>query len=315
MSNTKEQGNEANVSNVMKHPDGSVHESVLVPSSPGSSSPSSFEESEDGGNQLSGDTPNQLVVYEPTKSPSRSARRFSSASKKLPFIGAFTVQCADCFQWRLMPSKEKYEEIRECILQRPFTCEMAREWRPDIRCNDPTDISQDGSRLWALDKPNIAQPPPGWQRLLHIRGEGCTRFADVYYVAPSGKRFRSMVEIQKYLAEHPEYVAEGIKLSQFSFQIPIPLREDYVRKRPARVSSGTKAPDATEAKPVTWIAPEDPTDLQLQLGRKSEPSGSGDPPSKKPRKSPLLNIDLNAENPEDHPEIDLEKTGESSDGS
>lgn len=101
-------------------------------------------------------------------------------SRVLPSIGAFTVQCANCFKWRLIPTKEKYEEIREHILELPFYCKTAQAWRPDISCDDPPDISQDGSRLWAIDKPNIAQPPPGWQRLLRIRGEGGSKFADVY---------------------------------------------------------------------------------------------------------------------------------------
>ncbi|AQK98217.1 Methyl-CpG-binding domain-containing protein 2 [Zea mays] len=89
-----------------------------------------------------------------------------------PSIGAFTVQCAKCFKLRLIPTKEKYEEIRERIIQEPFVCKRAREWRPDVTCNDPEDISQDGSRLWAIDKPNIAQPPHGWERQIRIRGEG-----------------------------------------------------------------------------------------------------------------------------------------------
>lgn len=33
--------------------------------------------------------------------------------------------------------------------------------------------------------------------------------------------------------EHPEYT-NGVTLSQFSFQIPKPLQENYVRKRPPR---------------------------------------------------------------------------------
>uniref|UniRef100_A0A0A9D2Q2 MBD901 n=1 Tax=Arundo donax TaxID=35708 RepID=A0A0A9D2Q2_ARUDO len=92
-----------------------------------------------------------------------------------PSIGAFTVQCAKCFKWRLIPTKEKYEQIRERIIQEPFVCKRAREWRPHVTCDDPEDISQDGSRLWAIDKPNIAQPPPGWERQIRIRGEGGTK--------------------------------------------------------------------------------------------------------------------------------------------
>lgn len=134
------------------------------------------------------DQSNQLIIYNPEHSNDESQDALAvsenmenhSANRILPSIGAFTVQCATCFKWRLIPTKEKYEEIRENILQEPFVCERAREWRPDILCEDPEDISQDGSRLWAIDKPNIAQPPPGWERLLRIRGEGSTKFADVY---------------------------------------------------------------------------------------------------------------------------------------
>ncbi|RRT39496.1 hypothetical protein B296_00059087 [Ensete ventricosum] len=110
----------------------------------------------------------------------KSVLASNPSGRVLPSVGAFTIQCAACFKWRLIPTKEKYEEIRENILQEPFVCDRARDWRSDVSCDDPTDISQDGSRLWAIDKPNIAQPPPGWERLLRIRGEGSTRFADMY---------------------------------------------------------------------------------------------------------------------------------------
>ena len=154
-------------------------------------------EDDDDDNHSYDNTSNQLVVYdpvansatevEPAPDPLRYQRpSFSGYSatnappRVLPSVGAFTVQCANCFKWRLIPTKEKYEEIREHILEQPFVCETAREWRPNVSCDDPADISQDGSRLWAIDKPNIAQPPAGWQRLLRIRGEGSTKFADVY---------------------------------------------------------------------------------------------------------------------------------------
>lgn len=144
-------------------------------------------------NESSGNANNQLVLYDPSihdggeivplsSEPPlrRSPFPFHSTSRVLPSVGAFTVQCANCFKWRLIPTKQKYEEIREHILEQPFVCETAREWRPSISCDDEPDIIQDGSRLWAIDKPNIAQPPPGWQRLLRIRGAGSTKFADVY---------------------------------------------------------------------------------------------------------------------------------------
>ncbi|XP_073277920.1 methyl-CpG-binding domain-containing protein 2-like [Primulina huaijiensis] len=218
----------------------------------------------------------------------------------LPSIGAFTVQCANCFKWRLIPTKEKYEEIREHIMEQPFICENAREWRPDISCDDPPDITQDGSRLWAIDKPSIAQPPPGWQRLLRIRGEGSTRFADVYYVAPSGKRLRSTVEIQRYLNEHPKCVEEGVRLSQFSFQIPKPLQENYVRKRPTRPAppNGGGDPsmpgslDPSEVKAIEWRKSDVGTELHVSGPRLSTPNFDAPglnpeiQPSKKKRKLP-----------------------------
>ncbi|KAL3644250.1 Methyl-CpG binding domain [Castilleja foliolosa] len=229
----------------------------------------------------------QLVLYDPSvinsntengpkpinhQPPFQRPHPFSDqAQRVLPSVGAFTVQCANCFKWRFIPTKEKYEKIRENIMEQPFLCETAREWRYDISCDDAPDITQDGSRLWAIDKPSIAQPPPGWQRLLRIRGEGSTKFADVYYVAPTGKRFRSMVEIQKYLFEHPKYISEGVNMSQFSFQTPKPLQENYVRKRPLRpapldaagypVMPGYLPP--SEVKTITWISPEVDTNLQL----------------------------------------------------
>ncbi|KAJ8562404.1 hypothetical protein K7X08_011698 [Anisodus acutangulus] len=57
--------------------------------------------------------------------------------------------------------------------------------------------------------------------------------AEKYYVTPSGKQLRSKVQIQKYLEQHPEYVAQGVKDTQFLFQIPRPLQQNYVKKRPA----------------------------------------------------------------------------------
>ncbi|ESW24988.1 hypothetical protein PHAVU_004G177500 [Phaseolus vulgaris] len=242
------------------------------------------------------DVSNQLVVYDPVANgndaielapdplqcepPMLTRKPSHSVPRILPSVGAFTVQCAFCFKWRLVPTKEKYEEIREHILEQPFVCEKAREWRSDVSCDDPEDISQDGSRIWAIDKPNIAQPPAGWERLLRIRAEGSSKFADIYYVAPSGKRLRSMIEIQKFLSEHPEYARDGVTLSQFSFQIPKPLQENYVRKRPARLTSSYEVPGPVEheqVSPLAWIDPEGHADFDAGRLRLSSPfTGSHD---------------------------------------
>lgn len=42
----------------------------------------------------------------------------------------------------------------------------------------------------------------------------------------------------RYLLQHPEYMEAGVTMSQFSFQTPKPLQENYVRKRaPARLTT------------------------------------------------------------------------------
>lgn len=190
----KEANDHSSNSGLSGHLSSTLQEPIEVSSS---SQEHDSHETEDIDYQKSENTSKQLVLYDPVANgigelvpvpqpvqcqPPAFTRHstLNMPSRVLPSVGAFTVQCASCFKWRLIPTKEKYEEIREHILEQPFFCGTARDWRPDISCDDPTDISQDGSRLWAIDKPNIAQPPRGWQRLLRIRGEGSTKFADVY---------------------------------------------------------------------------------------------------------------------------------------
>ncbi|TMW89408.1 hypothetical protein EJD97_017221 [Solanum chilense] len=54
----------------------------------------------------------------------------------------FVVQCSKFFKWRYIPIEERYEKIREHLLECPFYCEDAREWRPSISCDDIPDITQ-----------------------------------------------------------------------------------------------------------------------------------------------------------------------------
>ncbi|KAG5628111.1 hypothetical protein H5410_013329 [Solanum commersonii] len=136
--------------------------------------------------------------------------------KPLTAPGAFAVQCARCFKWRYIPTKEKYEEIREHILERPFYYESGLKW--------------------AIDVPNIPQPPPGCERLIKFRTKGGIRLADdVYYDSPSGKRLTPKMKLKiflpRYLEQYPEDATQSVKLKKFSFQTPRPLEEDYVKKR------------------------------------------------------------------------------------
>ncbi|KAI8573694.1 hypothetical protein RHMOL_Rhmol01G0297100 [Rhododendron molle] len=146
---------------------------------------SAVEDNAEEGSKSSEDARKQLVIYDPAVNGAheieaaldpneyqpRNTFPFTSSSVLLSSMGALTVQCANCFKWRLVPTKEKYEEIREHISEEPFSCETA---------------------LYR------------------------------YYIAPSGKRLRSMVEIQRYLLQHPEYMEAGVTMSQFSYQTPKP---------------------------------------------------------------------------------------------
>eukprot|EP00250_Pteridium_aquilinum_P006671 c16539_g1_i1 orf=436-1158(+) len=152
-----------------------------------------------------------------------------SATRILPTIKAFSAQCSACLKWRLIPTKELYEEIRQTVTEKPFFCSRASSWRPQASCNDPSDMSQDASLLWAIDKPDIPLAPEGWERLLCFRGEGSGKFADVYYRSPTGTRLRSMRDVERFLAEHPEYINAGVNKSQFSFVKPKPLHP--IKKR------------------------------------------------------------------------------------
>ncbi|GJN15718.1 hypothetical protein PR202_gb02655 [Eleusine coracana subsp. coracana] len=191
----------------------------------------------------------------------------------------------------ICPSPEKRQKV--------LSDKDAREWKPDVACDDPSEVSQDGSLIWAMDQHNIPQTPPGWERLIMIRSKGCSQFADVtwilvpaeqkyeefyeqieedpftkYYTSPAGNKLRSINEVDKYLKANLEYAAQGVKLSQFSFKILAPAKPGYVRKRTKSRNDGTK-PLLTEVHLITREAlatHEDPGDTS-QLAPYSE-----DPP-------------------------------------
>jgi hypothetical protein len=99
--------------------------------------------------------------------------------KKIKYsIDTYAVQCGKCLKWRLIPTKIKYDEIRDKSRHVPFLCEHVHGWKPGVSCDDPADISQDVG-FWAIDRPCIYQTPPGWERTISIRSEGCSTFADV----------------------------------------------------------------------------------------------------------------------------------------
>ncbi|TVT97834.1 hypothetical protein EJB05_56890, partial [Eragrostis curvula] len=115
----------------------------------------------------------RLDSLSPTAATSaRTSARRPRVGEKLLEFRALDFRCANCYKWRVIPSKEKYEELRESICQEPFVCErahVAHEWNHVLSCNDTEDMSPNGSMEWAIDMPNIAKPPPGWDReVLHF---------------------------------------------------------------------------------------------------------------------------------------------------
>ncbi|XP_023635603.1 putative methyl-CpG-binding domain protein 12 isoform X2 [Capsella rubella] len=155
----------------------------------------------------------------------------SNNTPKMPFIKELMVQCGRCLKWRLIPSMQKYEILREKHVESPLFCEAASEWEPNMSCEVPG--YETSCDIWAIDAPSIPSPPSGWRRLVQVRREYEKTFADVYYYPPaplSNIRLRSQSEVKKFLESHPEYTREGVNMSQFSFKSPKRL-EDYMKKR------------------------------------------------------------------------------------
>uniref|UniRef100_A0A0D9WTT7 CW-type domain-containing protein n=1 Tax=Leersia perrieri TaxID=77586 RepID=A0A0D9WTT7_9ORYZ len=220
--------------------------------------------------EITYDNHGEVEVTEPIDYASlnhRFAKPRHGYNTVLPSIGAYTVQCARCFKWRIIPTKEKYEELRESICQDAFLCERAREWNRVLSCLDPEDISQDGSRVWAIDKPNISQPPPGWEReVLHF-----SIWEEVEVIGRSREEVMQLLcPYSRYLAENPNYIRQGVNLTQFSFSSPKPLQEDYVRKHTyAAAPEFPELLETSQVDPLCWAAPPTHSELLGELGTSS----------------------------------------------
>ncbi|XP_042516692.1 methyl-CpG-binding domain-containing protein 4-like [Macadamia integrifolia] len=133
----------------------------------------------------------------------------------------YAVQCAECFKWRLIPTKEEFEDIRSRFIEDPWLCSK----KPDVSCEDPADIEYGNKKLWAIDKPNLPKPPVGYERILVLRKD-FSKF-DAYYITPTGKRVRAPSGIEKFLEENPKY--KGVTISDFNFAVP-KIMEDTIPK-------------------------------------------------------------------------------------
>ncbi|KAL0435793.1 UNVERIFIED_CONTAM: Methyl-CpG-binding domain-containing protein 4 [Sesamum radiatum] len=136
------------------------------------------------------------------------------------FIDIWSVQCGECFKWRVIPTQEEFEEIRSTFAEDPFVCSK----KPGIACDDPADIEYDDSRTWVIDKPNLPKSPAGFRRKLVMRKDFSKM--DCYYDTPNGKRLRSLAEVARFLDKYPEY-KEDVLVSDFSFTIP-KIMEDTI---------------------------------------------------------------------------------------
>ena len=147
-------------------------------------------------------------------------------------VGLYAVQCGKCSKWRVIPSKEEYETIRETFIEDPWFCDK----NPNISCDDPGDIEYDTSRLWVIDRPNVPKTPATTKRNLVLRKD-LSKF-DAHYIMPNGKKVRSTTEVERFLEAHPEY-RDQFSVSNFSFTSP-KIMEDMVPKNSwVKASSGS----------------------------------------------------------------------------
>ncbi|KAG1327780.1 putative methyl-CpG-binding domain protein 12 [Cocos nucifera] len=151
-------------------------------------------------------------------------------SRNSKHAGAYAVQCGKCFKFRLIPTKEEFETIRHNFIEDPWICNK----NPNVSCDDPGDIEQDGTQIWVADKPNVPKAPPNTERMLTMRKD--LSKMDCHYTMPNGKKVRSTVEVEKFLEAYPEY-RDQFSVSSFSFTSPKILEEFVPRNLEGRESA------------------------------------------------------------------------------
>lgn len=143
----------------------------------------------------------------------------------------YAVQCGRCSKWRVVPTNEDYETIRENFIEDPWFCEKNR----GVTCDDPADIEYDNTRLWVIDKPNIPKTPSTTKRNLTLRKD-LSKF-DAHYIMPNGKKVRSTAEVERFLVAHPEY-KDQMSVSDFSFTSPKIMEDMVPRNIAVKASPG-----------------------------------------------------------------------------
>ncbi|CAL5094863.1 unnamed protein product [Urochloa decumbens] len=170
-------------------------------------------------------------------SPPRQSLRKRGSTKDS--VGLYAVQCYKCYKWRMVPTKEEFETLRENFTEDPWFCSR----REDCSCDDPADLEYDNTRVWVMDKPNIPKPPPETERLVIMRRD-FTKM-DTYYVMPNGKRARCAGDVDKFLEAFPGY-KDRISTSDFNFAPP-KIVEDTVSHNPSWIAAKAKKQDKADA--------------------------------------------------------------------
>ncbi|CAM8985547.1 unnamed protein product [Rhodiola kirilowii] len=146
-------------------------------------------------------------------------------------VGMYSVECSECFKWRLIPTEEEFEEIRSNLTKNPFRCNR----KENTSCDDPTDIEYDASRTWVIDKPDLPKTPKGFKRKLVLRRDYSKM--DAYFVTPTGKRVKGPAEIAAYLESNPNI--KGVSVSDFHFATP-KIMKDTIPEHVVRENSAKK---------------------------------------------------------------------------
>ncbi|KAM3373670.1 methyl-CpG-binding domain-containing protein 4 [Capsicum galapagoense] len=153
-----------------------------------------------------------------------------------PTVSIWAAQCGKCFKWRTLSTQEEFEEIRSRFAEQPFNCDN----KPNGSCDDPPDIEYDSSRTWAIDKPNLPKTPSGFKRELYLRRDYSKM--DAYYVTPTGKRLRSLIEVGNFLQNNPEF--SDLSVSDFSFVSP-KIMDDTIPATAVVANSNKKGAPST----------------------------------------------------------------------
>ncbi|XP_057782617.1 methyl-CpG-binding domain-containing protein 4-like [Salvia miltiorrhiza] len=143
----------------------------------------------------------------------KSQQSKRQSTNGITLVDIWSVQCGECFKWRLIPTEEEFEEIRSKFTKDPFVCSK----KPGVSCDDPADIERDDTRTWVIHKPGIPKTPSGFKRRLVMRKDFSKM--DCYYDAANGKRLRASTDVLKFLDKFPKF-KNDVSLADFSFTGP-----------------------------------------------------------------------------------------------